>query len=384
MSRADFLDCACLRYDGRVDHPSVRAKAAALLQDDPPWADDLYVAAALGRADDLRRLATTTNANAASGPRHWPPLLYLCYSRVADPNADYLAAAKILLDLGADPNAHFVTFDVCRFTTVAGAMGRGERGPRALPEHPDGLKLARLLLEAGADPNDSQALYNRMLRPGAEALALLLEFGLGPDAPLNWLSEFDGRVQNTTLHYQMMNAASNGHLDRIELLLAAGVDPHTRDDSGNSAWRRARLGGHNAVVRHLEEAGVSPEAIDALDALQAALLAGEDPEARRIETPAMLEQLRSERPDLLVRVAGEGRIAAVRLLLERGYPINEGNPPPLHNALWHGHVDIAQELLDRGADPAIQEPRFNSDAQGWAEHGGHQAAIQLMESREAL
>ena len=90
------------------------------------------------------------------------------------------AAARLLLDAGADPNAGYLWHGLpTPFTALTGAFGEGELGPVRQPRHPHSLALARLLLEAGADPNDGQALYNRMFEPGNDHLELLLEFGLG-------------------------------------------------------------------------------------------------------------------------------------------------------------------------------------------------------------
>ena len=54
----------------------------------------------------------------------------------------------------------------------------------------------------------------------------------------------------------------------------------------------------------------------------------------------------------LTTAAGFGRLEAVRLLLDKGTPIESGNPSPLYMAAAGGHTEIFNLLLERGANPA--------------------------------
>ena len=109
---------------------------------------DACTAAATGSAAALRRLLSEDcrRASRAGGPRRWPPLLYLCYSRVTEqlPEADAIGAARLLLEHGADPNAHFMWGRTYRFTALTGAMGEGEGGLASQPPHPHARALAEL------------------------------------------------------------------------------------------------------------------------------------------------------------------------------------------------------------------------------------------------
>uniref|UniRef100_UPI0024542435 hypothetical protein n=1 Tax=Nocardia brasiliensis TaxID=37326 RepID=UPI0024542435 len=175
---AEFLRLACLTYGD--DYPG-RIPAADALREQTAEAN-VYTMAATGSFDALRALlaAQPALARADGGPFDWPPLLYLCYARLAVPGRA-VDAARLLLEHGADPNAGFLWDGLpSPFTTVTGALGGGEEDQ---PRHPQGLALARLLLEAGANANDSQALYNLGLggswSDDTTHLELLLEFGLG-------------------------------------------------------------------------------------------------------------------------------------------------------------------------------------------------------------
>ena len=81
----ELLRLACLTYgsDARV-RP---ARAVALLDESPGLAGaSVFTAAATGSVADLRGFlaADPAAARAAGGPHRWPPLLYLCYSRIPD------------------------------------------------------------------------------------------------------------------------------------------------------------------------------------------------------------------------------------------------------------------------------------------------------------
>jgi hypothetical protein len=41
-------------------------------------------------------------------------------------------------------------------------------------------------------------------------------------------------------------------------------------------------------------------------------------------------------------------------------------------------VDMVRLLLSLGADPSIEDARFQSDARGWAVHFGHDDLVELL------
>ena len=122
----------------------------------------IYTAAATGTVDAVRVVLDRDPeaAGREGGPFAWPPLLYLTYARLArSSSSDPVAAARLLLAAGADPNAGYLWDGLpSPFTALTGVFGHGEHGA---PPHPSEIPLARLLLEAGAEANDSQTIYNR-------------------------------------------------------------------------------------------------------------------------------------------------------------------------------------------------------------------------------
>ncbi|MCY3761324.1 MAG: hypothetical protein OXH50_08735 [Gemmatimonadetes bacterium] len=219
--RADlFAELACLSYRGD-DHVSRRERAARMLAETPgisgasPWA-----AAAAFDVEALRQLTGDADSAAApGGPRDWPPLLYLCFSRVPEdtPRRDPVAAAELLLAAGAagDTSVGPEERGGWGWSALTGVLGEGEHGLLQQPPHPRAGELARILLDAGADPNDSQGLYNTMFTPDNQWLELFLSRGLAADAVVYSGHEPPLR----TLDYQLSQAVKRGLPGRVALLL---------------------------------------------------------------------------------------------------------------------------------------------------------------------
>lgn len=260
----EFCRSACLVYSGE-DSPERWAAARALLAGHPDLPERSVWAAAAAADPDAAasHLAADPGlARADGGPYGWPPLLYLTYSRVEPevPAERVLGVAGLLLDAGADPNAGYLWHGlVPPFTALTGAFGEGEQGPGRQPRHPHSLALARLLLDAGADPNDGQTLYNRMFRPDDDHLELLFEYGLGRGDGGPWRARLGGAAESPAemLVRPFTWAAEHGFAGRVRLLLAHGVDPDAPSLEGR-AVELAAAGGHVEIVELLVAAGAAP------------------------------------------------------------------------------------------------------------------------------
>ncbi|MET4432632.1 ankyrin repeat domain-containing protein [Mycolicibacterium sp. 624] len=278
-----FCALASLRYDD-ADAPSRRRAAAKLLKADPGLVER-HVWAAASAADPVamgRHLAVRPAlATARGGPFGWVPLMYLCYSRapIDRGEAKVLAAARLLLDAGADPNAGYLWCGMSTpFTVLTGVFGEGEQGPRRQPRHPFASALATLLLQRGAHPVDQQTLYNRMFRPDNAHLELLFAHGLADAAPSPW-ERLLGEAMETRAQMwqrQISWAAEHGFTDRLDLLARHGVDvsdvdvmvpalpddPNTRDDDGATPLHHAAWDGDLDLIERLLAAGADPTATD--------------------------------------------------------------------------------------------------------------------------
>ncbi|HEU4999857.1 MAG TPA: ankyrin repeat domain-containing protein [Lapillicoccus sp.] len=299
---------ACLQYS-EVDEPVRWAEAAAVLGANPGLVDeDVCVAAVAGDPEALRRHLTDDPGAATreAGPFRWSPLLYLVYARV--PQRDPVAAARLLLEAGADPSSGYLWGGLTPpFTALTGCFGEGEQGPGRQPRHPQGEALARLLLEHGADANDGQALYNRMFGRDDSHLVLLFEYGLGTgDGGVWWRRLGDATESPAEMMARQVDwAQRHGFERRLALLAQQGFRPESKEASGAPSVHRAG----------------SPEAV------AAAVAAGADVDAYE-----------------------EGRTA-------------------LHRAAWIGDVEMVRALLAAGADPNRLDEEHGTSPLGWAEYG---------------
>ena len=371
IERADlFAELACLSY--RDDHVSRRERAARMLAETPgisaasPWA-----AAAAFDVEALGQLTRDTESAAApGGPRDWPPLLYLCFSRVPEdtPRRDAVAAAELLLAAGApgDTSVGPEERGGWGWSALTGVLGEGENGLLQQPPHPRAGELARILLDAGADPNDSQGLYNTMFTPDNQWLELFLSRGLAAAAVVYPGHEPPLR----TLDYQLSQAVKRGFPERVALLLEHGADVGAPDlYNGRSNYENAVLGGFPEIAEMLVRFGAEVVELSLEDRFTAAVMSGDLSRARQLfaEAPAMIEN-----PELLLEAATNA--AATRLLLDLGADPdapNENGRVPLHWAAWENNGEVVRLLLARGASCEIRERDHDATPVGFANHAGH-------------
>ena len=106
----ELLRLACLTYG--ADDGVRPARAAALLAENPELAGaSIFTAAATGSVLHLRQFIAADPAAAVTegGPHQWPPLLYLCYSRIPDapPERSSLGCAAPAARRGRRPERRF-------------------------------------------------------------------------------------------------------------------------------------------------------------------------------------------------------------------------------------------------------------------------------------
>ncbi len=386
----EFLRLACLNYGD--DDPDRFRRAHALLEE-YEWLPraTIHTIAATGDVDAARALLNRdpSQASILGGPHGWEPLLYLTYARLPlSAGRSPLAVARLLLEHGADPNAGYLWEGLIPpFTALTGALGGGD----TIPKHPQELALARLLLEAGADANDGQALYNQGWgeSAGEEWLELLFEFGLGSGDGGPWRRRFGERQDSPQkmLEDLLIAAAKHGLTDRVRRLLARGVDPRGDEIEhpiyrGRSPVQEAALNGHMDIVAILVDAGADWEH-DQVDELIATAMSGDrDAMQQLLATDAGLRERAIKRsPDQLVRAAEQDSYDAVALLIELGFDVNaRSRTAPLHEAAMRGNLPVIQLLLDHGADPNSRDTGYDATPAGWAEHHDQPEAQQLLQA----
>ncbi|QFP75770.1 ankyrin repeat domain-containing protein [Deinococcus sp. AJ005] len=169
------------------------------------------------------------------------------------------------------------------------------------------------------------------------------------------------------LNAQLLNAAENGDLERVQALLKAGASADAKDGTGRTALTWAAKGDHVAVARALIAAGADPDPQDD-QRNNALLVTGET------GSVAMLREVLKANPDLtrtnryggtaLIPAADRGHLPYVRELLQTTQidvnHINNLGWTALLEAVILGdggkvHTEIVRELLIHGADRQIAD-----------------------------
>jgi ankyrin repeat protein len=222
-------------------------------------------------------------------------------------------------------------------------------------------KVVTLLLASGANGKTSMDKLGRT--------AMHMAAGSGHTKVVRTLMEGgfnarENRIDRTganALHY----AARGNHSEVVKMLLDADAHPNIPDDNGNTALRMAAAAQHAGAVRVLLEGGADCEggtycsgvtplhraaAQDATDIVKLLLDAGANVNA--------VSDLNQQPIHFAVdtTLAG-GAPNATRMLLQAGSDV-DGSPKsirPLYYAVWHGHEQTVQALLEARADPTGAE-----------------------------
>lgn len=373
-----FIEAACVP---RKAHSSGGLEdASALLAAYPDIARrGIHTAAILGDGEGVRRFLALDpkSASGKAAPYGWDALTCLCFSRylrLDRARSDgFLQAARALLDAGADPNSGFCDEshkpDPEFESVLYGASGIAHHEP-----------LTRLLLERGADPNNIEVVYHTpesydngslkalvetgKLTSGSLAVMLLrkhdwhdyegirylLEHGADPNCVTPW-----GR---TALHQAVLRDNAAAILD---LSLDHGADP-TLLAGGQSAIGMAARRGRGDVLALFERRGI-PAGLHGLERLLAACAKNEPDRIASVlqKDPDVLRDLRAEGGKVLAEFAGNGNTEGVRHLLDLGiepaalFQAGDGywdvakDSTALHVAAWRARHATVKLLIERGA-----------------------------------
>ncbi|MGD8592651.1 MAG: ankyrin repeat domain-containing protein [Gammaproteobacteria bacterium] len=360
-----FVDLACVQYTGQ--DADVRYHRAAHLLSKNPWlAEHNFISAIV--ANNLYAVSNMlkvqpTLATTASGPRQWPPLMYLAYSRIPEsgPQKSATAIARLLLEHAADPNTYVLLQDRYRFTVLTGVIGEGERGIVNQPPHQYARELARLLLEYGANPNESQGLYNTAFTDSGDFwLRLLVDHGLNASALANWQSD-DNPV--LMFDFLLVMAISRNFAKRVEYLLELGADPNVRSPySGDSVHTLAIISGYDDIATQLLAAGAKPEKLLPEASFQVAVNSGTNEEIRTLV---------SRHPDLLQqpKSAQNATPQTVSLLISMGLDVNhqdETGKTLLHYMAANGNLESVRFLVEHGARDDLRDKQYDGNPLAWA------------------
>ena len=350
------------------------ALAAKLLTDRPDLADDPWVALAAG---DPVRVARAVQHDPASinrpgGPFDLPPLVAVTHSqlgRLPAFVAGLRQCAGLLLEAGADPNAHIYN----RFPP-ASLAAPDPNGPLSALYGAAGVnrdaEMTANLLEAGSNPNDGESLYHSLENPdctrlllqhGARvagtnalgraldmpdpaALILLLAHGGDPNEPSTGRV---GRSWGSPLLRAIGIRCSPRH---VAALLAAGADPAARTPGGVGAYRLAMQAGLTEIAAMLPMEALTEE-----DSFVAACARADAPAARAIQArrPDLPHELPADRLRLLPDTVAWGSTAAARTMVELGWPLDarggDWQATALNLAVFRGDAEMTAFLLAHGS-----------------------------------
>ncbi len=373
---ASFLRMACVDWTvGGPDRARHTHAAERLLQRHPELAhDSIYTAVVCGDVQHVERTLDDDPelASRPGGPRHWPPLLYLCTARLPGhpaSAANAVAIARMLLDGGADPNAYYEGGnEAIHYTPLTCLIGRGEEQASM---HPQARVLAKLLLERGAEPYDGQVLYNgfgghaahRMLRDDdlVWLLDLIYEEALKRGRQADW-AEPNWRMLEMGGYgggawYLLHSALKGNYLTIADWVLAHGASPNppratdSRTPAGTLHEQAVRLG-LTEFAEMLARRG-APRNVPPHDSAAdfVAMCFRLDREQTRAMAAAHPEYLSEAAP--LLRAAEHDRADVAALLLELGMSpdVQDANRTrPLHLAAYEDAPRVTQLLVEHGAE----------------------------------
>jgi ankyrin repeat protein len=150
----------------------------------------------------------------------------------------------------------------------------------------------------------------------------------------------------------LMVAASNGHKEIANLLIANGANVNAKDAAGRTPLYNASWNSHWETAELLIAKGANVNAKDSMVQLTSLHFA-----------------------------ATEGRKNIVELLLAKGADVNAANMfggTPLMNAAWHGHSEIAVHLVENGANINAKDQYGMTPLHYAAEQGSKEIADLLI------
>lgn len=156
----------------------------------------------------------------------------------------------------------------------------------------------------------------------------------------------------------LIEAAANGHVDVVNLLIENGADVNLKGEAWYGPLHSASANGHIEVVKILLENGADVNIFHHnkplhnaamnghIEVAEILLAHGADINAKGINEAAPLHT-----------AVSNNQLAMAKWLLSKGAnvnPIASYGCTPLHSAGWRNNVDIGKILLEHGADPTLE------------------------------
>ena len=203
--------------------------------------------------------------------------------------------------------------------------------------------------DEGADYDMSTPLLEAANNGHTEIVQVLLDRGAKPN------------ISNEYGYNPLQMAACMGHKEVVRLLIGGGANPNTADEGKSTPLHGAAAEGHKDVVQMLLDVGADPN-VESVDG-ETPLSSATDNEHKDVEQLLLEKGARPNKEyyerKLLV-VIREGNVKEVKNHLSREVDVNCDHSSPLKVAVRLGHKGIVHLLLERGADPNLE-----NDAEDW-------------------
>jgi ankyrin repeat protein len=380
---AAFIRVACVPRNNSHASGTLEEAELILLRHPHVARANIHTAAIRADEEAVRNFLASDAALATSagGPHGWDALTHLCFSRYLRidraRSESFVRTARALLDAGASANTGW--YEMIDHPNPRPVLESAIYGAAGIAQHEG---MTRLLLEYGADPNDEETPYHAaegydhavlkallesgrlnstsmttlLLRKGdwhdTEGIRLMLEHGADPNDMTRW---GNSAFQHTVLR--------DNPLANIALMLDHGGDPLMKNvHNARSATSIAARRGRGDVLRLLVERGYDLK-LEGAERLMAACAMADDAEISALlaEETRLVSELIAEGGTPLTEFAGNGNTEGVRRLLDLGVdpaaPHQKGDgywdvtrqTTALHNAAWRGRPATVKLLIERGA-----------------------------------
>jgi len=304
------------------------------------------------------------------------------------------AAAKLLLDRGANPNIR------CE-------------GDNAYPLHfaveKHRFPIIRLLVEHGAD-TIGEGDYHELgvigwatawdyIEAKPEIVAYLLAHGarhnifsavaMGEAEVIRELvartpNDLERRMNGTRMRRMPLHlAVIKNQPASVTTLLDLGASTESLDEAGFSALDLAALDGRHDLAQVLMERGAKVRLPAAV-----ALHRSADVERLLRRDPGTLKP-GGRWGNLILRASERAPGDVIETLIRNGASVNVHDDPktsidatsgytPLHAAAWYGNGSAIDVLMKHGADVRAREEKYHGTPAGWADYSGHKEARNLI------
>ena len=173
-------------------------------------------------------------------------------------------------------------------------------------------------------------------------------------------------MSKKTLNEQLFIAVKEGNEKKVKQLMRSFISANVVDKDGLTSLHYAAARGYKEIVRILIRNGANVNAADKKGHTplhEAASLNQVEIAKLLIDEGAQIDAENNGGGTSLYMAAAFGRKDVAKFLISQNADINKADNihgyTPLHTAAKHGHIEVVQLLLEKGANPALQDKYDN-------------------------